>query len=88
MRINGIKCDQCNNVHHLEEMNAACLPLDWFFLTKGTGRLLGVEKHFCCTECLIKWTSLQTVASRKIDTGGPVVALSNEEYVRRFGKRG
>ncbi len=43
--------------------------------------------HFCSLECLISWASSQIVNASKIDTGGPVVALSGEEYERRFGEK-
>lgn len=87
MKIDGFKCDTCTIVYYPSPMHVGTLPEGWFTLTKGSSGLVQQDKHFHCIECLIEWTSLQTVDIRKVDTGGPVVALSGEEYKRRFGKQ-
>lgn len=84
MYVNGIQCDNCNKMHNMNILKQE-LPQEWFVLAKSGS---DDKKHFCCIECLIEWTSLQTIDSRKFDTGGPIVALSGEEYERRFGKEG
>lgn len=65
MRAGIFKCDNCNEEYR-QSLRIGCLPPDWYTLTKGDNP---TEKHFCCIECLIKWTSLQTVDSRKFDEG-------------------
>lgn len=93
MRIDGFKCDQCGNLYN-QSLVRGILPPDWFALTKGNSSILGsvllgnTEKHFCSLECLISWASSQIVNPTGIDTGGPVIALSGEEFERRFGKYG
>jgi len=57
MRIDGLRCDQCSKEYHPSSMTVGTLPDGWFALTKGSSGLVHHDKHFCCIECLIKWTS-------------------------------
>lgn len=98
MKIDGFRCDTCRK-EYFQSLRIGLLPPEWFSLIKDTGPIVQQEKHFCCIECLIKWTSLQTVDSRKFDVEGLVNSLtlqnevkivraevtpSNSEHWRRF----
>jgi hypothetical protein len=86
MKIDGLSCDKCNKSWHSEPMRVGGLPSGWFSLTKGSNGLVEQDKHFCCIECLVNWTSLQTVDSRKFDMEGPVegVVMSVEKQDGRL----
>jgi len=82
VKIDSLKCDTCNFEYRIGPMSVGTLPTGWYALTKGNGGLVIHDKHFCSIECLIKWTSLQTVDSRKFDLGGIEVKV-NESMLRR-----
>jgi len=75
MRVIVLKCDQCNKT-----CEGILVPIGWYALEQGqeTGERES-RMHFCSLECLISWTSSQMAESMKVDTGGPVIALSVEK---------
>jgi hypothetical protein len=66
MQSHVFRCDNCSK-EYLQSLRMGCLPPDWFTLTKGSSGLMQQDKHFCCIECLIKWTATQTIDVRKFD---------------------
>lgn len=90
MKIDGLRCDQCGDEYHPSPMRVGGLPEGWFALIKGSNGLIQQDKHFCSLECLINWTSQQSVDMRKFDVEGPIegVVMSVEEHQGRlFAKR-
>jgi len=82
MKIVGFRCDTCQE-EYFQSLRVGLLPPDWFSLVKDTGPIVQQEKHFCCIECLMKWTSCQTVDSRKFEEGG---TANSENWRPREGK--
>ena len=80
MRVDGFKCDECTNVCNRNEMKG------WFVVYRYTEDSKCDEFNFCSPGCLRAWAIKQWREDSPVDTGGPVIALSGEEYERRFGK--
>ena len=81
MKINGIKCDTCNEVYNIEPTRVGELPLGWFMLTKGSSGLVEQPMHFCSLECLRLWLPRHPVASEFVGQDEePKVTLSDRVY--------
>jgi hypothetical protein len=75
MKAGIFKCDNCKGEYR-QSLRIGCLPPEWYALTKGDS---DTELHFCCIECLITWTSCQTVNINKFKM--PVTShLSASEF--------
>jgi|SRR5580765_3206644 len=56
MRINAFKCEECNNMHNVEQRIIAQMPEGWITLSQSAGK---EDLHFCSTGCLGKWVDVQ-----------------------------
>ncbi|HEX9503851.1 MAG TPA: hypothetical protein VF974_06065 [Patescibacteria group bacterium] len=84
MRIDGFKCDQCNNICNKSKIKG------WIIVYSYKSNNERDEMSFCSLECLINWTSQQSVDMRKIDVEGPIegVVMSVEKHQGRLLAKG